>query len=574
MSRRHPVAGRLLHACAFALLLLAFAAPSAFARTAATHHDHLARGDGPAASSSLAWAPCADAAGFDCATAQVPKDYARPRAGQLSLALVRLPATDPSRRVGSLFVNFGGPGGDAVSTIKANRELFSGLNDRFDIVGFDPRGVGESTPSIDCKVNQETQGVYRQPFPTPDNLNAQQLFGQDQQYINRCVQLNGEILPYVSTANVARDMDYLRGAVGDQKLTYLGFSYGTFLGATYQSMFPNHVRALVLDGALDPDTYINDPLASLDAQSAGFERATGRFLQACAVNQVTCEGFGSDPSRDGSPDVPDPWEALDRLIAQADARAIPATSYGPDPRPVGGDDIRAAVLQSVYSKSLWPYLAAGLARADQNGDAGLLRQLTDIFYGRNADGSYDPLTDRYFTIGALEQRYPQGIGTYLKEGARSYYDYDHAWFNHGYVELAWGLYPINPRGVFYGPFRNPNAAAKTLVVGTTYDPATPYKEAKSLVRQLGNAQLLTMRGDGHTAYGGNSTCIDATVNAYFADPAQPLQNTSCAQQVPFAVPQAAAAKANAKAATARISDATLQRQLKKLVPRLVPLAAR
>jgi pimeloyl-ACP methyl ester carboxylesterase len=573
MSPRHPVAGRLLPACALALLVLAFAVPSAFAR-AATKHTH--RAHGGAADAALDWAPCADAAGFDCATAQVPKDYARPHGGQIHLALVRLPATDPSRRIGSLFVNFGGPGGDAVSTIKANRALFSGLNDRFDIVGFDPRGVGQSTPSIDCKVNQETQGVYRQPFTTPDNLNVQQLFGQDRQYINRCIQLNGDILPYVSTANVARDMDYLRGAVGDQKLTYLGFSYGTFLGATYQSMFPNHVRALVLDGALDPDTYINDPLASLDAQSAGFERATGRFLQACAVRQDTCEGFGSDPSRDGSPDVPDPWEALDRLIAQADARAIPATSYGPDPRPVGGDDIRAAVLQSVYSKSLWPFLAAGLARADDptHPDAGLLRQLADIFYGRNDDGSYDPLTDRYFTISALEQRYPQGIGTYLKEGARSYYDYDHAWFNHGYVELAWGLYPIKPRGVFYGPFRNPNPNVKTLVVGTTYDPATPYKEAKSLVRQLGNAQLLTMRGDGHTAYGGNSACIDQTVDAYFADPAQPLQSTSCAQQVPFAVPQAAAAKANAKAATATVSSATLQRELTKLVPRLIPLAAR
>jgi pimeloyl-ACP methyl ester carboxylesterase len=503
--RGRPVAA----ICAGVLAVAAAGAPSALAQH-------------PGQDAPLQWSDCGD--GAQCTTATVPKDWSNPRRGTLDLAVARIPARDPSRRIGSLFVNFGGPGGDAKATVEAiGADLFRGVGDRFDIVGMDPRGVGESTPSIDCRSNQETEGVYAQPFETPDTLDIRAMVQRDTSYIRRCLTLNREILPYVSTANVARDIDHLRAAVGDRRLSYLGFSYGTFLGATYQSMFPSHVRALVLDGALDPDQYVNDPLSSLDEQTAGFERAIGRFLQACAAHQDACLGFGGD----------DPWSALDELIERAAASPIPASNGDP----VDGEDIDAAVTQAVYSKSLWPDLAYALARAEQDDDGTVLRALDQIFYGGPAeDGSYDPITDRYFTISALEQHYPSNVNTFVREGQRSFNDYDHAFWNHGYSELAWGLYPVKPDSAFAGPFRNPAGDPTTLVVGTTYDPATPYKEAKRLVRELGNARLLTMRGDGHTAYGGNSACIDAAVDAYLEELTLPAEGTVCRQEVPFEQP--------------------------------------
>jgi pimeloyl-ACP methyl ester carboxylesterase len=477
----------------------------------------------------LKWSDCAD--GFECATAAVPLDYDKREGKKIELAVTRLRAQDPARRIGSLFVNYGGPGGDAVATTQAiGKDLFGALNDRFDIVAFDPRGVGESKPSIDCAVNQETDGVYGQPFVTPENLAVDAVVARAQRYIKRCLDLNPGILPFVSTANVARDMDLLREAVGDAKLSYLGFSYGTFLGATYESMFPDHVGALVLDGALDADVYINRPLEALREQSSGFERALGRFFQACASTKDVCP-FGGD----------DPWSAFDELVQRADASPIPAG--GLHPAPVDGNDLLSASILAMYAKQFWPLLAAALTQAEA-GDGTLARELVDFSYGRLEDGTYDPATDRYFTIGALEQRYPPDVQTYLEAGRHSWGLFDHFWWNSGYVELTWGLYPVEPKGVFYGPFDAPGSAPTTLVIGTTYDPATPYRGAKRLVADLGNARLLTMRGDGHTAFGGNSPCIDAAVEAYLEEGALPAPGTVCRQEVPFVAPEPDPAEAD------------------------------
>jgi pimeloyl-ACP methyl ester carboxylesterase len=513
MQSSSQVLRKALAACAAALAIAIAGAPSAGATKPVPR---------------LHWKACAD--GFQCATAKVPKDYARPNAGKVRLAVVRLRAQDKDDRIGSLFVNFGGPGGTAVDTIQAvGKDLFGPLNDRYDIVGFDPRGVGQSSPSIDCAVDQERQGVYSQPYPTPQNLEVGDLVRTDQRYIDRCLKRNPRILPYVSTANVARDMNLLRAAVGDRKLSYLGFSYGTFLGATYESMFPRRTGRLVLDGALDPDQYINQPLGSLDEQTMGFERALGRFIEACAADQVACSGFGGA----------DPLAAFDRLVARAEAAPIPAG--GDHPVPVDGDDVRSAAVLGLYAKQLWPLLGAALAQGEA-GDGTGLRVLTDAFYAWISDDTYDPGLDRYFTIGAVEQRYPPGLETYLQEGAQSFADYPHFWWNHGYVELAWGLYPVEPRGVFYGPFENLASNPTTLVVGTTFDPATTYEQAIRAVADLGNARLLTMSGDGHTAFGGNSPCIDAAVEAYLEQGTLPPEGTVCQQEVPFVAPESAEAQ--------------------------------
>jgi pimeloyl-ACP methyl ester carboxylesterase len=482
-----------------------------------------------AAKDQLQWKACGTAANVQCADYDVPRDYGRPGGPQFTLRVAKSPATDPAHRIGSLFMNFGGPGAVMAGYVeKLGADLFPALNKRFDVIGVDPRGVGESQPAIDCKADQQTQGIYSQPFPTPFTVDAGRLIAKDRQYIARCVQLNPGVLPYVSTANVARDFDGIRQALGEAKLNYAGFSYGTFLGATYASLFPHNYRAMVLDGPVDATAYINDPLADLADQTAGFERAFGRFVTACAAHQDACAGFGAD----------DPLEAFDQLTEQLDNATLPAAGYAPDPSPVDGDDVRAATSSELYSKLAWPDLAAALAAAQHGDGSGIRRLVDEDFYGRDpSTGAFDPLSDRYFTIGAAEQRYPGGVDRYLHDGSASWSRNEHFWFNNGYVELNYALYPVKARDAFYGPFKVPDGAATPLVVATTYDPATPYLGARRLVADLGNARLLTMRGDGHTAYGQGSPCIDADVEGYLNTLQLPAQGTSCKQAVPFAPPQ-------------------------------------
>jgi pimeloyl-ACP methyl ester carboxylesterase len=498
----------------------------------------------PAAAHGLRFTKCGDA-GAECATLRAPEDYGHPRSGTFDVHVARVPATDPAKRVGSLFINFGGPGAPMAIYLEVyGPRLFPELNERFDLIGMDPRGTGETEGALDCRVNQEAQGIYSQPFATPLDVDPGALIAKDRRYIQRCLALNRrDVLEHASTANVARDMDLLREQLGERQLNYLGFSYGTFLGATYVSLFPRNYRAAVLDGALDAAQYINRPSANLFAQSAGFEREIGRFFQACARDQAACSGFGGE----------DPWDAFDALVEQADAAPLPAAGYGPDPRPVDGDDLNAAAVQMMYSKFNWGDLAHALAQA-QAGDGSEIRQIVDEdFYGRDPDtGAYDPLSDRYFLLGAVEQRYPRGLASYFEAGDRSWSQFDHAYWNAGFVELNYALWPIHDRDAFYGPFRVPRSAATPLVVATTYDPATPYRGSRKLVRDLGNARLLTMRGDGHTAYeNGSPDCIDPAIEDYLFTLALPAPGTQCRQDVPFAAPQRQAAARSQAAAPRR-----------------------
>jgi pimeloyl-ACP methyl ester carboxylesterase len=488
------------------------------------------------ASAALTFKSCGltqQAVHTQCATADLPLDYDNPSGAKVHIAVARVPAS--GTRTGVMFFNFGGPGGASVDYLQ-NRgasTLWKTLNEHFDIIGFDPRGVGQSTPSIDCKANQETQGIYSEPFTTPFNLDENALVAKDQQYINKCLNNNGPILSHVSTANVARDMDQIRSLLGESRMNYLGFSYGTFLGATYATMFPTHYRAMVLDGPVDATKYINKPWSDLAEQSQGFERALGRFFQACAANQAACSNFGGS----------DPWDAFDQLVEQANKTPIPATAFTDDPRPVNGDDIDFATIGELYAKEFWPELGQALAMA-AHGDGSLFRELVDGSYGNNLDGTFDPGTDLYFTIGATEQRYPNDNQFYFDRGDEAWGLFDHVWWNNGYVELNYGMWPRRDSDAFDGPFKVPAASPTPLVVATTYDPATPYRGALRLVHDLGNARLITMRGDGHTAYGGESACIDSAVENYLFTKTLPPDGTACTQDTPF---EAASAQAQAMA---------------------------
>jgi pimeloyl-ACP methyl ester carboxylesterase len=468
----------------------------------------------------LHWHACGHR--FQCARVTVPRDYGSPRGATLRLPVVRLPARRAAGRLGALFVNFGGPGDAAAETVRAiGASAFKALNAGYDIIGLDPRGTG-GTGAIDCKSNPETSGQTAQPFPRPAIVQPQALIANYRAYIARCLALNRRgILRYVTTANTARDMDRVRRALGLSTISFLGFSYGTFLGATYESLFPAHVGRFVLDGAVNPDEYVNRPIQSQRDQTRAFETALGRFFQACAAHQGTCGRFGGD----------DPWAAFDGLVASMNAAPLPVR--GTDPRPADGDDLLAGAAIALFAKQAWPLLARALVQAAA-GDGTDVRRLANAFYMRNRDGTYDPITDRFFAIASVDARLPTGIGVYLDIAAHDFDLFPHFWWNSGYYELAESLWPVRPRGAYYGPFSAPASAPATLVVGNTYDPATPYVDARRLAATLGNARLLTMRGDGHTAYfGGNSRCIDRAVEAYLIAGVVPADGTTCDQQVPF-----------------------------------------
>jgi pimeloyl-ACP methyl ester carboxylesterase len=506
-SVRRPASWILVSAIALLAALLA-AAPAA-----------------PAAVNAPSWATCGnDVPDVQCADVAVPLDYDRPDGATIDLHVARVPASDQANKLGVLFFNPGGPGGPAGGYLEAfGRNLFPRLNERYDIVAFDPRGTGASQGAIDCKANQETEGIYSQPFLTPENLDVVALLRKTRGYVKRCVSNNRpDLMSHFSTANAARDMDALRGALGEQRLNYLGFSYGTFIGATYATLFPRNYDRFVLDGPLDADQYINDPSQGLREQTSGFERALGRFLSACAANQDACSGFGGS----------DPWLAFDALIDKANATPLPATGNTADPRPVDGDDVINAAIGELYARQLWGELAYALALAEDS-DGSAIRALSNDSYGRQDDGSYDPGYDRYFVLGAVEQRYGTDVRTYLLDGNRSWGQFDHFYLNAGYAELNYGLWPIHDRDAFYGPFEVRAGARTPLVVANTYDPATPYNGARRLVRDLGNARFLKVRADGHTAYGRSGPCADAAIDAYLLGGTLPAAGTVCDAVQPF-----------------------------------------
>jgi pimeloyl-ACP methyl ester carboxylesterase len=454
----------------------------------------------------LGWKGCGD--GFECARLAVPLDYAAPAAGDASVSVIRLKARKKAQRIGSLVLNPGGPGGSGVEFARGARQLLPGvILDRFDTVSFDPRGVGESTP-VDCLGDEELDQLVAAD-PTPDSVAERRaLFDLSRDEALACQRKSGRVLPYVATVDAAKDMDVLRAVLGDDKLTYVGFSYGTLLGARYAEQFPGHIRALVLDGAVDPTL---TPSQTGLAQALGFETALKAFLNDCAAQSCAFASHGPV------------GETFDNLMLRVEKAPIPSSQ---DPRLLGPSEFLFGVAAALYSREGgWPLLRDALESAWTRKDSTQLLALFDNIVERDGNGHYSNSLEAQAAISCVDSAYPRDEASYDADAAAFKKKAPRFGEALAYGPLACAYWPA-PAVSRPGPVHAPGAPA-VLVVGTTRDPATPYAWSVSLAKQLA-AGLLTHEGDGHTAYGyGRSACVDREVDAYLVTLALPRAGTRC-----------------------------------------------
>ncbi|MFF7357470.1 MULTISPECIES: alpha/beta hydrolase [Streptomyces] len=463
---------------------------------------------------TLHWRSCG-VAGFQCATMKAPLDYAKPGAGDVRLAVARKKATGKGKPLGSLLVNPGGPGGSAVGYLQSYAGVGypADVRARYDMVAVDPRGVARSEP-VEC-LDGRQMDAYTQTDLTPDDQKERNaLVTADKKFAESCGARSARLLRHVSTVEAARDMDILRALLGDPKLNYVGASYGTFLGATYAGLFPDRVGRVVLDGAMDPS--LDARRLNLD-QTAGFETAFQAFAKDC-VRHTDCPlgGKGTTPAQVG--------DHLRAFFRKLDAHPIPAGDA--DGRKLGEALATTGVIAAMYDQGTWGQLREVLASAmRENNGAGLLA-LSDSYFERDADGHYSNLMMANAAVNCLDLP-PAFTGPDEVEKALPAFEKASPVFGAG---LAWAslncaYWPVRAMG---GPHRiKAQGAAPIVVVGTTRDPATPYRWAQSLSRQLSSARLLTYVGDGHTAYGRGSACIDTAINTYLLHGTPPTAGKRC-----------------------------------------------
>ncbi|MEV0090014.1 alpha/beta hydrolase [Streptomyces sp. NPDC050738] len=457
----------------------------------------------------LTWRSCG-APGFECSTMKAPLDYANRSAGDIKLAVSRKKATGPGKRIGSLLVNPGGPGGSAVDYLQGYAGIGypAQVRARYDMVAVDPRGVARSEP-VECLTGKEMD-AYTEVDQTPDDAaETARLATAFKDFSKGCEKRSATVLPHVSTVEAARDMDILRAVLGDEKLNYLGASYGTFLGATYAGLFPNRTGHLVLDGAMDPS------LSAVDMnrdQTAGFETAFQSFAADC-IKHKDCP-LGTTSVADASAD-------LKKFFTTLDAHPV---STGQS-RKLGESLATTGVIAAMYDEAAWPELRAALTRAMNNDGAGLL-SLADSYYERQENGSYSNLMYANAAVNCLDSP-PAFTGPDAVTLALPSFEKASPVFGEGFAwaSLNCTYWPTPATGT---PHRiAADGAAPIVVVGTTRDPATPYKWAKSLASQLSSGTLLTYEGDGHTAYGRGSDCIDTAINTYLLEGAVPAAGKTC-----------------------------------------------
>ncbi|MFD6287136.1 alpha/beta hydrolase [Streptomyces anthocyanicus] len=460
------------------------------------------------------WRDCG-VAGFECGTLKAPLDYAEPAKGDIRLAVARKKATGPGKRIGSLLVNPGGPGGSAVDYLQSYAGIGypAKVRARYDMVAVDPRGVARSEP-VECLTGKRMD-AYTQTDTTPDNAReTAELVDAYKEFAAACGQRSANLLRHVSTVEAARDMDVVRAALGDEKLSYVGASYGTFLGATYAGLYPERVGRLVLDGAMDPSL----PARQLNRdQTAGFETAFRSFAKDC-VGESDCPlgGKGTTPEQVG--------ENLKAFFRQLDSAPIDAGDA--DGRKLGEALATTGVIAAMYDEGAWPQLREALTTAMKDKDGAGLLVLSDSYYEREADGTYANLMSANAAVNCLDlpaafaspEEVEKGVPDFEK--ASPVFGKGLAW-----ASLNCAYWPVKPTGE---PHRiEAKGAAPIVVVGTVRDPATPYPWAQALATQLSSGALLTYDGDGHTAYGRGSACIDSAINQYLLEGTPPQKGKRC-----------------------------------------------
>ncbi|HSS61679.1 MAG TPA: alpha/beta hydrolase [Candidatus Limnocylindrales bacterium] len=452
--------------------------------------------------SKISWADCGS--GFQCGTLQVPLDYAHPEGRTIALAVIRKPATAGASRIGSLLVNPGGPGESGIQFLRSDTQSLADLNHSFDLVAWDPRGVAQSTP-VSCVDGPHLDAYLALDSVLDDPQEKQAAIQADKDYAAGCQSHSGELLPFMDTASTARDVDQIRIAVGDAKLTYLGLSYGTYIGQWYAHLFPTKVRALSLDGVVDPTVSAND---SLLGQVVGFEQNLKAFLADCKSRSSCLYGRSGDPGT---------------KLAAAMAR-LDATPLKVGARELTRSLAMTGVLVTLYSQSFWQYLDQGLTALD-GGDGRILLILADEYNQRHSDGTYDNLFNgAYAATYCLDFPVPTDIAAYDALGPT--YTKASALFGpwSQYSNMQCAFWPVKPTNTI-GPL-TVSGAPPILLVGGTNDPATPYSEAQSVNRQIEGSVLLTRQGNGHTSYD-SSSCAHAAEDSYLISLKLPSAGAVC-----------------------------------------------
>jgi pimeloyl-ACP methyl ester carboxylesterase len=476
------------------------------ATTTSTSPGMRAPATGPLASfygQKLRWRDCRG--GFECARLEVPLDYAEPAGRTIRIAVVRLPAEDPR---GSLLLNPGGPGASGIDYARAADFVVSrAVRSRYDIVGFDPRGVGKSAP-VSCLSDAQLDR-FLAIDGSPDTAEEEQELLQEWSKLGAgCHDRRPGVTAHMGTRDAARDMDVLRAALGDRRLNYLGKSYGTYLGATYAELFPRRVGRVVLDGMLDPAASGQEVVAG---QAAGFQTAFRAFLADC-VRRSSCPLTGGVAAAE---------RQVGQLLDEVDAQPL----RGERGRPVTQALAVLGIAAALYDEGSWPLLRQALGEA-RRGNGYTLLALADFYSDRGPRGRYTTnAVEALYAVNCLDRPEATELDAYRAAAAET----AQASPVFG-AFIAWGslpcaTWPVPPQGE---PHRIAAQGAKPiLVVGTTRDPATPYEWAQSFARQLESGRLLTFVGDGHTAYRRGSSCVDEAVDGYLLDGQLPRRGLRC-----------------------------------------------
>lgn len=468
------------------------------------------------------WGSCADWVGdvsrvptAQCATIAVPIDAsidpADPEGAQAQLAVIRVPAAGP--KIGMLVVNPGGPGASAVDTVAGMAAALAGspITDRFDLVGIDPRGVGHSTPELRCRTGAEFDADRTEPMVDYSPAGVAHIEELNREFAAQCVdRMGADYLANVGTAPAVRDMDTVRAALGEEQINYLGFSYGTQLGAAYAESYPGRVRAMVLDGAVDPSL---DPITKSINQMAGFQRAFDKYAADCAQS-AGCP-LGTDPTQF----VTRFRELVDPLVTNP----VPTS----DPRPLSYQDAITGTVSALYSPRYWTYLTSGLLGLQRGTDPVDLLLLADDYQRRDATGHYQNRQDAFTAIRCVDAVYPADPAVWAEADRRirevapfsSYGTFT------GYAprdECA--LWPVPPTSQA-APATSPGPG-KVVVVSTTGDPATPYESGVALARQM-DARLVTFEGAQHTVVFNGDACVDTAIVDFLVDSVLPPAGLRC-----------------------------------------------